>query len=373
MALLRNCWYVAAWGHEVGRTLLGRKVLEEPMVLYRTESGAPAALLDRCPHRLLPLSKGTLKGDTIECGYHGLTFDCSGQCVRAPGQERIPPTAQVRSFPAVEHMGMVWVWPGDPLLADKVKLFDQLPQWAASQLASPAWGLNIGPYTHVKANYQLLTENLVDPAHVTYVHKSTLGTAAMADIPIETTQIGDTLLVTRWTPDSPAAPILQRFGKWPGNVDRWQYYWLYPPSIAVVDFGSHLPGMERTEVARDEGIRIYSCHFLTPETEASTHYFWLQLRNFAQTDAAVSQDIVDQFVLAFDEDKTILEAIQEAEADPRVETGVKLALDSGSVRLRRTVARLIDEEQAAATPSPSGTSAGVPARHGAKSPTPVSH
>lgn len=315
------------------------------MVFYRTESGNPAALLDRCPHRLLPLSKGTLKGDTIECGYHGLTFDCSGSCVRAPGQSRIPANAQVRSFPILEHLGMVWVWPGEAALANPGSLFNQLPQWQASRQADPQWGLNCGPYTHVRANYQLLTENLVDPAHVSFVHKSTLGTSAMENLPIETTQLGDTLLVTRWTLNSPAAPILQRYGRWPGNVDRWQYYYLYPPSIAVVDFGAGEPGMEHTEEARERGVRIYSCHFLTPETETATHYFWLQLRNFAQTDAAVSQDITEQFIAAFDEDKAILEAIQESESDPQIDARVSLALDSGSVRLRRTVARLVAQEQ----------------------------
>ena len=346
MAFLRNCWYAAAWPGEVGAGLFARTILGVPMVFYRMSNGRVASLLDRCPHRLLPLSMGSLRGDTIECGYHGLTFDGSGRCVRAPGQERIPSAAKVQSFPVAEHLGVIWVWPGDPTLADRAKLFDQLPRWAESQGEAPAWGLSCGPYTHVKANYQLLTENLVDPAHVTYVHASTLGTAAMADIPIETTQIGDTLLVTRWTPDSPAAPILQRFGKWAGNVDRWQYYWLYPPSIAVVDFGSHTPGMARTEAARDAGMRIYSSHFLTPETEGSTHYFWFQLRNFAPTDMQVSDDITEQFVMAFAEDKAVLEAIEQSEKAPWVTERVKLALDGGSVRLRRTVARLIAEEEA---------------------------
>ena len=75
MSFLRNTWYVAAWSGEVGRTCLARKILGEPVMLYRTAAGKPVALLDRCPHRLLPLSLGTLQGDTIECGYHGLTFD----------------------------------------------------------------------------------------------------------------------------------------------------------------------------------------------------------------------------------------------------------------------------------------------------------
>ena len=59
-------------------------------MLYRTSSGAIAALEDACPHRLTPLSMGRLRGDTVECGYHGMTFDCAGRCVRIPGQQTIP-------------------------------------------------------------------------------------------------------------------------------------------------------------------------------------------------------------------------------------------------------------------------------------------
>lgn len=64
-------------------------ILGEKIVFFRSEAGKPVALIDACPHRKLPLSKGRLKGDTLECGYHGLTFDCSGICVRVPGQDRI--------------------------------------------------------------------------------------------------------------------------------------------------------------------------------------------------------------------------------------------------------------------------------------------
>ncbi len=346
MAFLRNTWYVAAWSAEVGSQCLARTILGEPVVLYRTSAGQPVALLDRCPHRLLPLSKGTLHNDTIECGYHGLTFDSTGKCIRAPGQDRIPPGASVRAYPAAEHMGMVWIWPGDPALADRSMLFDKLPQWAAARGPHPKWALLEGPLTYVKSNYLLLSENLVDPAHVVYVHKRSLGSPAMADIPIEASQQGDTLLVTRWTPNAPASPILQRYGKWPGNVDRWQYYWMYPPHIAVVDFGAGPPCMDRGEAGRDAAIRLYSAHFMTPETETTTHYFWFVLRNFAVEDAAVSADLAEQVTMTFMEDKAILEAIQAAEAEPFVTSRVKLAVDAGSVRLRRTVDRMIGDEGA---------------------------
>ena len=93
---LKNAWYVAALSPAIGRTLTAMRILGEAIVVYRTQDGTPAALEDACPHRKLPLSMGRIKGDAVECGYHGLTFDCSGQCVDAATQERIPPFARDR-------------------------------------------------------------------------------------------------------------------------------------------------------------------------------------------------------------------------------------------------------------------------------------
>src|SRR3954462_4679144 len=114
----RNQWYVAAYGREVGRDLLARTVLGEPLVLYRTEAGEVVALADRCVHRRFPLSESRLDGDRVVCGYHGFTYDTSGACVYVPGQKRIPRTARVASYPVVERDALIWVWIGDPALAD---------------------------------------------------------------------------------------------------------------------------------------------------------------------------------------------------------------------------------------------------------------
>ena len=75
---LHNTWYVAATSQEIDRTLKHLEILGEDIVFYRTEAGAPVALEDACPHRKLPLSMGRIMGDAVECGYHGLTFDCTG-------------------------------------------------------------------------------------------------------------------------------------------------------------------------------------------------------------------------------------------------------------------------------------------------------
>lgn len=341
MTFLRNAWYPAALATEVDRTPMTRTMLGEPVLLYRTEDGAPVALEDRCCHKFLPLSKGRLKGDAVECGYHGMTYDPTGACVRIPGQASIPANARVHSYPAIDHLGLVWIWTGEAAHADHGKLFD-LPQYD-----DPDWGVNIGPYTYVKANYRHLTDNLLDPAHVSFVHLTTLGSADMEDIPVQTRHDERRVEVERWTLDKPPVPIFQRFGDFDGNVDRWQYYYFYPPSINVVDFGAGAVGMDHGDAERDRWTRIHSCHFLAPETETSTHYFWMQVRNFAAADEEVSREITEQFIIAFDEDKDILEAVQAAENAGTPGPSVKLAIDRGPNISRRLLDRLIQDEEAA--------------------------
>lgn len=340
---VRNAWYPAAWAEEVTREPLARTLLGEPVLLYRTEGGQPVALEDRCCHKFLPLSKGRIRGDCVECGYHGMTYDASGACVRIPGQDRIPANARVHSYPVIEHLGLVWFWAGDPAGADESKLF-QLPQYD-----DPNWGVNKGPYTFVKAHYQQLTDNLLDPAHVSFVHLTTLGSSDMEDIPVETRQHDGSVEVERWTLDKPPVPIFEKFASFEGNCDRWQYYWFYPPSVNVVDFGAGPVGMDHSDDARDEHVRIHSCHFICPETAGSSHYFWMQVRNFAPDDADISEQITEQFIMAFDEDLEILEAVQAAHDAAPARPAVKLAIDNGPSRSRRMVDRMLRDEAAART------------------------
>src|SRR5437660_4882280 len=90
---VRNAWYIGAWADELGAQPLARRICNEPVVLFRDAAGKAAALADRCCHRAAPLSMGKVVEDGLECGYHGLTFDGSGRCVRIPGQRQIPAEA----------------------------------------------------------------------------------------------------------------------------------------------------------------------------------------------------------------------------------------------------------------------------------------
>jgi len=166
--LFRNCWYMIAWSSEIGRAPRRRLIMNEPVALYRCEAGKAVALEDRCPHRNYPLSRGTLVGDNVQCGYHGLIVGTDGTCVHAPGQDRAPSTIQVKAYPLHEADGIVWIWMGiakpDPAL---------LPD--LSWLHEDGWTPWIDGYIHLKCQHQLLTENLLDISHLAHVHKSTMG------------------------------------------------------------------------------------------------------------------------------------------------------------------------------------------------------
>src|ERR1700733_6586862 len=167
MMFLRNCWYAAGWSKDIGAALLPRRLLDEPVVLFRTSDGTVAALEDRCCHRAAPLSRGVLEDGVVQCGYHGLKFDRSGACVEIPGQAHVPSDVRVRSYPVVERWNVAWIWMGDPAKADAAKIPD------LAWLDDPAWRITPG-YLHLNANYQLLTDNLLDLTHVSYLHKRTL-------------------------------------------------------------------------------------------------------------------------------------------------------------------------------------------------------
>ena len=271
-----------------------------------------------------------------------MTFDATGACVRIPGQPNIPGNARVHSYPAAEHLGLIWIWAGEAEAADPGKLF-QLPEYD-----KPDWGVNKGPHTYIKSDYRNLTDNLLDPAHVSFVHLTTLGSSDMEDIPVETSRDGEVVEVNRWTLNKPPVPIFQEFCDFEGNVDRWQYYYFYPPSINVVDFGSGEVGMGHSHEDREKGVRIHSCHFIAPETETTTHYFWMQVRNFAPDDEGVSADITKQFIMAFDEDKEILEAVQASEDASPGRAPIKLLIDKGPSQSRRILERMINKESTAA-------------------------
>lgn len=334
MNFLRNAWYVAAESGELGDGLLARTICGDPVVLFRTGSGTPAALEDRCCHRHLPLSKGRRAGDVVQCGYHGLEFDASGACVRVPGQTRVPPGAQVRSYPVVERYRYVWIWPGDPALADSKLVPDY--HWNDD----PGWVSNSG-YFHVEGGWLLLVENLLDLSHVQYVHASTLGAEGVSDSPVETRREGERVHIDRWIMDRMAPPMFASAGGFVSTVDRWQLMTWTPPSHVVIDAGCAEAGSGARAGDRSRGVSVYSNHTITPETESSCHYFWHHARDFRLDDDELTKFLGEAAGTAFGEDVGIIAAQQRSlDTAPAGRTPVDINADAGVLQARRILDRL---------------------------------
>ena len=336
---LKNCWYVAAWNHEVDDGPLGRVILDEPVVLYRADDGSPVALEDRCVHRRAPLSHGSIEARGLRCGYHGLLFDQTGACVEVPGQTRMPPDASVKSYPVVERWRWVWIWMGEAERADPALIPDY--HWNDD----PAW-ISLGDRFYVKGNYRLIVDNLLDLSHVQFVHASTLATAAVVDYPAEVTRDGQHIRIDRWIMDGPAPPMFEKAGGITGGVDRWQLISWTPPTHVVIDVGCARSGTGAREGNRADGIEMYSNHTITPETATTSHYFWHHARNFRLDDSKTTEYLAGAATAAFSEDVVIIEAQQESmESAPKGRPRIDINADSGVLQAARILDCLIDTER----------------------------
>ena len=340
---LRNCWYVAAWSEEVKRLALMRRILlGEPVVLYRRTDGRAVALEDRCCHRHAPLSSGRLKGDNLECGYHGFTYDPSGACVRIPTQDTIPANARVKSYPVVERHRFIWIWMGDPALADASLIEDF--HW----LDDPAWR-HRGELLELKGNYLLMVENLCDLTHLPFVHSSSLASTAIAprEGPAEVRREGRSVRVERWTENVPVTSYFRAMGGFPRDamVDRWMHLVYTPPAFVRLDIGAALAGTGARSGDRSRGVTTRNLNAITPETDRTTHYFWAQAQNFGIDDPSIAELDFRLTHGAFLEDLAMIAGQQvNIDLDPDAPR-VSVATDSGGVQARRLLESLIAAER----------------------------
>ncbi|GAA4701129.1 aromatic ring-hydroxylating dioxygenase subunit alpha [Pseudonocardia yuanmonensis] len=332
----RDQWYVAALSDEVGPTLLARTVLNEPLVLHRTAEGTVSVLADRCVHRRYPLSKGTLTERGIVCGYHGFTYDDSGLCTAVPGQSRVPRTARVSTYPVVEQDTMVWVFIGDPDLADPAAI--PRVEW----LSDPAW-TSVRSMAPLAARAGLLLDNLMDLSHETFLHAAYIGSPEVAETPIVTT-VDDTtgvVRVERRMSDAECPPAYQALSGL-DRISRWQDIEYHPPGLYLLHIRIAPPHtLPAADGSDPGGFRTEVLYAITPETDRSTHDFWIVGRSFElenpeldRRSIAAQSAVVQQDVDALN----LLEEILVADGSDYQELSVNL--DTGGLAARRQIERL---------------------------------
>lgn len=166
-----NHWYAVAWSRDLPR---GKTrpvtVWYRAIVLFRGEDDRVRALENACPHRGIELHKGIASGCNLICPYHGWEFAGDGRCVHIPylGDRQKLPRARARSYPLRERYGLIWVFPGDPNLADTTPLpditeYDRQDRWFAVSVTA-----------RCDAHFSICNENAMDVFHG-FLHRGLQG------------------------------------------------------------------------------------------------------------------------------------------------------------------------------------------------------
>jgi phenylpropionate dioxygenase-like ring-hydroxylating dioxygenase large terminal subunit len=338
---LRNTWYPILWSSDLAAdALIGRVVLEEPLVFFRKDDGAPAAIVDMCPHRFAPLHLGKRRpGDRIQCLYHGLEFDATGACAFNPhGDGRIPANSTVRSYPMVEKHKILWVWMGhrtaDPALIPDFSVFDTADESALTKF----------DYIPMAANYELTTDNLMDLSHTAFLHEGLLGNEHTVRGEVSVRQEGNAVIVSRYNRNVPVVAVHDLVFRQDGKpVDTWDSIRWDAPGCFLLDVGAHAPGATKAQ-----GSGLYAVHLLTPETATSTHYNFSAVRQNMSAGARPSPEISRKIGemrrdIFINQDAMIIEAQQEniRRYPERTKRPALFSTDAGPARQRRVLRALL--------------------------------
>jgi vanillate O-demethylase monooxygenase subunit len=328
---------MAAFSEEVGLSLLSRRLLGEPMLLYRLSDGRIAAMEDRCPHRFAPLSLGTREGDTVVCGYHGLTFNGEGKCVRNPFSSKIPSGADIKSYVTHEQDGFVWFWAGQPNEADP-KL---IPDFSALTEDWPAPPVHA--HAFMKAEYEMGSDNLMDLSHIEFLHSGSFAGGGVIFAGEHTArEEGDAVHSDWWMPNVLAPPYTTGIYPRDMRTDHWfEMRWNAPASMKL-EIGTTPVGAPRSE-----GIIMQQAHIFTPATDTTAHYFWASTRvalEVTEDGDAMMRDLF--YKAAGEEDIPFIAATFDNMdgADFWARKPVFLGVDAGATRARRMLQKLIKAE-----------------------------
>ncbi|MBP6900152.1 MAG: aromatic ring-hydroxylating dioxygenase subunit alpha [Burkholderiaceae bacterium] len=341
-------WYVAGFASELQQgpdaRPLARTLLNQKLVLFRSGDGGVAALEDRCCHRSLPLSCGTLEATGLRCGYHGMLYAADGQCIEIPGQARIPAKARVRSYQVVEKNQILWIWMprsegGAPTTPAPDYPFHD----------DPRYKFGSGRY-HYQAPWQLIHDNLLDLSHLGYVHLKTIGGNARLHMNAEmkVSSDGDRVRVVRQMPGSTPPPTYRAAWPFGDTCDRWQEI-EFDLSHLRIWTGAVEPGTDALDDPQRGGFHMRGFHGITPETAETCHYFWSMASNKHPDMPETIATVVQQTAYTFDEDRVVIEAQYRNMKDFGAQASwTDIHVDAGALRARRIVARLLEQQAAAA-------------------------
>lgn len=285
-AYLHN-WFVVARSEDINQPR-PVQLLDQRLVVFRDTDGIAHVLDRRCIHRGGDLAAGKVIGSAIQCPYHGWRFDGeSGICSHIPSlseSERIPPKAEVRSYPVQEKFGHVWTCLGDPVFAlpDPPEIADLMLEWRAA-VPIPA-----------ECGFMAAMENFRDMAHFPFVHEVSMGEVNPVVPHIEVERDGREIRTSFFYPQVPSSTFSD-------SGDAWMHYHSYAPGIATIlyDFGPEIG-------------KRYLIDFPSPVSYEECVIFWAVATDKSFTGGTVEEILILE-TQVFDEDRPILGGLQPPE------------------------------------------------------------
>jgi phenylpropionate dioxygenase-like ring-hydroxylating dioxygenase large terminal subunit len=324
-----RAWFAVCTIDELRDEPLGVQVLGEHWVLVRMD-GAIRAFPDRCPHRLAPLSIGTVLSTTqggveLQCRYHGWRYGADGRCVAIPAlgdDATIPPRAHlVSAFGVQERYGLVWLAPREP-----VAELPDFPEWD-----DPTFDTMRNEPRRTQVGAHQLIDNFVDATHLPTVHTQTFGSDESPELP-------------------PYAVEYEGFRAW--TTYEVQYRNHDDPLVATGEHPLAQPQLlyKECSAATTTFIRLdfpltgktiailFSC---LPERDGSTRIFKQIARNDFAGDAGLIDKSIAYEDLVMDEDLAVLEPFHDRALRLDLTVEVHTKADRLSVAYRRILADLI--------------------------------
>lgn len=241
----RRAWFPVGRTQDLAGGPLPVRLLGEDLVAYRGDDRKVYVMRNRCPHRGAPFDGGKIRGNTIECPYHGWRFEgAEGRCRLIPSSgpdAAIPPAARVEAFPAVERYGLIWTClepVGEPFPEP-----DCLKDW-------DSWVSGNGNPIEVKCGIRHTVENFRDVAHFAFVHIKTMGEMDPRVEPLDFTREGY------------AVKMARKYNVAGGFEEIWH-------DNMVFTYDVQPPAFICLTMAGDEGIR-YTVHAAQPVDDANS-------------------------------------------------------------------------------------------------------
>jgi phenylpropionate dioxygenase-like ring-hydroxylating dioxygenase large terminal subunit len=304
-----NFWYVAAESSELrfgAEKPLKVMMLGHHFALWRDKKGEVRCISDTCTHRGGSMADGRIRGDCVECPYHGWTFNGAGDCTRLPSlgpKTKIPERTRIDAYPVQEKYGLVFVFLGDLPEAERPPIMD-IPEYG-----DPEWRTILLKFEW-KIDYKRSVENTMDPAHNEFTHPTHGFLGVRDDYRVEDIELKDTAWGTGFMQPMYAPPLAQE--------DMRQASGKHADATAIAGSGNHGPNCTWTHIHISEKFWMHGWAFHTPVHEKLDRVYGLFARNHL-TDPRYDSTIESRSLYVAEQDRYVLEPVHPA-LTPRTNT-----------------------------------------------------